>query len=311
MILRFPTSIQYVNLSIGLSVNLTRSTVELRIGQSPFSASVLTIGVSRALQLSHPSAHHCPFQSRRAYHVLKVRGRRRRQSGITANLSEQREPSDGPSVSHAPSLANPRHSRDSVYTDRTSTHSILEEAESEPSAVSPNPPSFSSLYRLPANYSGSSKLRSSYPATIPRTISPVAQLLECSASVASGVSEESSTTASTAFPTKASPAFGTLRSSPEQEPSSSTVTATPTVVAETKAALPPDTKDREGSSSKDDDVEPPPPYTEGSSPLESFTYIMAAAGGAASIITQVSQGGGPPVSTLGVGSDENITLELR
>lgn len=65
-----------------------------------------------------------------------------------------------------------------------------------------------------------------------------------------------------------------------------------TVVAETKAALPRDTKD-----SKDlDDGEPPPPYTEGSSPLEGFTYVMAAAGGAASVITQVQQGG--PVAPI-------------
>ncbi|KAM3418304.1 hypothetical protein BST61_g4303 [Cercospora zeina] len=87
--------------------------------------------------------------------------------------------------------------------------------------------------------------------------------------------------------------------------------AASTVVADTKAALPRDTKD--GRSSKDlDDGEPPPPYTEGSSPLEGFTYVMAAAGGAASIITQVQQGGPAPINTaLGGGSDENITLELR
>jgi len=69
------------------------------------------------------------------------------------------------------------------------------------------------------------------------------------------------------------------------------------VVAETKAALPQDTKGE--SSKKDDDSEPPPAYSEGSSPLESFTYVMAAAGGAASIITQVQQGGAPPINTLG------------
>ncbi|KAF2448016.1 P-loop containing nucleoside triphosphate hydrolase protein [Karstenula rhodostoma CBS 690.94] len=88
--------------------------------------------------------------------------------------------------------------------------------------------------------------------------------------------------------------------------SSSSATAS----VETKAALPRDTKD--GSSSKDiDDGEPPPPYSEGYSPLESFTYVMASAGGPASIITQVSQqSAGPPINTLG-GSDENITLELR
>lgn len=90
----------------------------------------------------------------------------------------------------------------------------------------------------------------------------------------------------------------------------SSSSATACAFAETKAALPRDTKD--GSSSKDiDDGEPPPPYSEGYSPLESFTYVMASAGGPASIITQVSQqSGGPPINTLG-GSDENITLELR
>ena len=68
------------------------------------------------------------------------------------------------------------------------------------------------------------------------------------------------------------------------------------VVAETKAALPRDSK--EGRSSKDlDDGEPPPPYTEGSSPLDGFTYVMAAAGGATSIITQVQQGGPAPINT--------------
>jgi len=69
------------------------------------------------------------------------------------------------------------------------------------------------------------------------------------------------------------------------------------VEAETKAALPPDTKG-EPSSKSAEDSEPPPPYTEGPSPLDSFTYVMAAAGGAASIITQVQQGGGAPVTTL-------------
>lgn len=104
---------------------------------------------------------------------------------------------------------------------------------------------------------------------------------------------------------EAPPAFAPAP--PFEEPSSS---AAATAVAETKAALPHDTKD--GSSSKDiDDGEPPPPYSEGSSPLESFQYIMATAGGPASIITQVSQGGGPPINALGGGSDENITLELR
>lgn len=69
-------------------------------------------------------------------------------------------------------------------------------------------------------------------------------------------------------------------------------------LAETKRALPQDTKGQSSSRTKDDDAEPPPAYDEGYSPLQSFTYVMAAAGGAASIITQVQQGG-PPINTLG------------
>ncbi|EDO02159.1 hypothetical protein SS1G_04635 [Sclerotinia sclerotiorum 1980 UF-70] len=68
------------------------------------------------------------------------------------------------------------------------------------------------------------------------------------------------------------------------------------VEAETKAALPQDNKGE--SSKKDDESEPPPAYSEGSSPLDGFTYLMAAAGGAASIITQVQQGAAP-INTLG------------
>lgn len=69
------------------------------------------------------------------------------------------------------------------------------------------------------------------------------------------------------------------------------------VEAETKAALPSDNK--EGSSNKGaEEGEPPPPYTEVSSPLDSFTYLMAATGGAASIITQVQQSSVPPVNSL-------------
>ncbi len=67
---------------------------------------------------------------------------------------------------------------------------------------------------------------------------------------------------------------------------------------ETKRALPQDTKGQASRSAKDDEAEPPPAYSEGSSPLLSFTYLMAAAGGASSIITQVQQGA-PPINTLG------------
>ena len=91
----------------------------------------------------------------------------------------------------------------------------------------------------------------------------------------------------------------------DDRPSSSAV-----AVAETKDALPRDTKG-EPSTKSADDGEPPPPYTEGSSPLDSFTYLMAAAGGASSIITQVQQGGGPPINTLGGMCDSlNRTLLL-
>lgn len=69
------------------------------------------------------------------------------------------------------------------------------------------------------------------------------------------------------------------------------------VVADTKASFEDPKADAPGKSS--DDGEPPPPYTEGYSPLESFSYVMAAAGGASSIITQVQQTGGPPINTLG------------
>lgn len=102
----------------------------------------------------------------------------------------------------------------------------------------------------------------------------------------------------------APPAFAAAP--PFAAPSSSAATAA-AAAADSKPALPRD-------STKDlDDAEPPPPYSEGSSPLESFNYVMASAGGPASIITQVSQSsGGPPINTLGgSGTDENITLELR
>jgi len=69
-------------------------------------------------------------------------------------------------------------------------------------------------------------------------------------------------------------------------------------VAETKVVLPRHTKG-ETSGRNLEDGEPPPPYTEGSSPLEAFSYVMAAAGGPSSIITQVQQSAGPPINTLG------------
>ncbi|KAK8098542.1 phosphatase activator [Apiospora kogelbergensis] len=84
------------------------------------------------------------------------------------------------------------------------------------------------------------------------------------------------------------------------------------VVAETKRSLPQDNKPESSRQKSDDPNEPPPAYTEGYSPLLSFTYLMAAAGGASSIITQVQQGGPGPINTIGdVGADETITMDLR
>ena len=95
-----------------------------------------------------------------------------------------------------------------------------------------------------------------------------------------------------ASPTEQLPAF-----SSEDPLRGSSSSAAAAAVAETKAALPRDTKD--GSSSKYyDDGEPPPPYTEGSSPIDGFTYVMASAGGPASIITQVPQQTAPPVNAI-------------
>ncbi|KAH0308075.1 hypothetical protein KCU74_g15801, partial [Aureobasidium melanogenum] len=64
----------------------------------------------------------------------------------------------------------------------------------------------------------------------------------------------------------------------EEGPSSSASSPFSSVVQDTKAALPQDTKPR--SDKAPDDSEPPPPYTEGTSPLDGFTYLMAQAGGA-------------------------------
>ncbi|KAL8818908.1 MAG: hypothetical protein Q9223_002548 [Gallowayella weberi] len=73
---------------------------------------------------------------------------------------------------------------------------------------------------------------------------------------------------------------------PQQTPESELELATEAGLAATKEA--------ESSVRSAEEKEPPPPYTEGPSPLGSFTYLMAAAGGPASIITQVPQGGPPP-----------------
>ncbi|KAK3680322.1 hypothetical protein LTR37_021334 [Vermiconidia calcicola] len=189
--------------------------------------------------------------------------------------------SDGDSIHTTPSLRGAATTVPAVGKTDVDSHFRLEararkRQDVAPSATPESPPPFSS-HNFPSRY---------FPAPSPSD--PYRALVtECA--------------------TESLTALATCGPAPPFEESS----AASSVVADTKAALPRDTK--EGQSSKDlDDGEPPPPYTEGSSPLEGFTYVMAAAGGAASILTQVQQGGPAPLNTaLGGGSDENITLELR
>jgi hypothetical protein len=91
-------------------------------------------------------------------------------------------------------------------------------------------------------------------------------------------------------------------------PFESSASASP-LESEVKAALPRDTKGESSGKAPADEKDPPPPYTEGSSPLSGFNYVMAAAGGAASIITQVQQGGPAPVNSLGGELIEGIGVE--
>ncbi|EGX95695.1 G-patch domain protein, putative [Cordyceps militaris CM01] len=152
---------------------------------------------------------------------------------------------------------------------------------SEPSSSS-RPPPFSSLFasvELPER-----PLRKFHPT------------VACEEAIASG--------------SVAAPAYSSsLEESTPFDPDQGTGRAFQDPVQETKRALPSDTKAE--SSGKDDDTEPPPAYTEGDSPLQSFTFLMAAAGGTSSIITQVQQGG-PPINSIGdVGADETIVMDLR
>ncbi|KAI7657290.1 alcohol dehydrogenase, partial [Hortaea werneckii] len=183
-------------------------------------------------------------------------------------LLKQIMDSDGSSVHTTPSLRGHAHDNVPGKTDVDSHFRLEREAEAdrpdESSAAAESPPPFSS-HNFPTRY---------FPA--PSPADPYKALVtgcETSSALPALAPQD--------HPSAPAPPF-----EEEERPASES-----SVVAETKAALPPDTK--EGRSSKDlDDGEPPPPYTEGSSPLDGFTYIMAAAGGAAT-------------------ADENITLELR
>ena len=191
--------------------------------------------------------------------------------------------SDDASVHTTPSLRAAAHTNQPISgkTD-VDAHFQLDDAPNtpEPSSAAESPPPFSS-HNFPSRY---------FPAPSPQD--PYRALVtEC------GESESLAAFA----PCGPAPPF--------EEVASSASAATSSVVADTKAALPRDPKDKEGQ--KDlDDGEPPPPYTEGSSPLEGFTYVMAAAGGAASIITQVQQGGPAPINT-NLGGTFSLTNALR
>lgn len=140
------------------------------------------------------------------------------------------------------------------------------------SRPAPPPPPFSSLYA----YASAEDLADDHfklPATISTAFS------ETGASVT------------------AAPAYAPVASSSSGHPFESSTSFQDTV-AETKRALPQDVKGESSGQKADDSSEPPPAYSEGYSPLLSFTYLMAAAGGASSIITQVQQGG-PPINSIG------------
>ncbi|KAI8200837.1 G patch domain-containing protein 1 [Colletotrichum sp. SAR 10_76] len=118
------------------------------------------------------------------------------------------------------------------------------------------------------------------------------------------------------FPgSSAVPAAGSSVAAPAYAPTSSVISGDEPAsssfdqaLTDTKRGL---TQDKKGAAASKDDTEPPPAYSEGPSPLQSFTFLMATAGGASSIITQVQQGG-PPINAIGdVGADETISMDLR
>jgi len=158
------------------------------------------------------------------------------------------------------------------------SHSGLENVlaaarQDNPSSATESPPPFSA-HNFPSRY---------FPA--PSSQDPYCALV-------SQAEASHSLTALASAPSGPAPPFEESESAAPTTPAALEAAAN-SVLVDTKAALPRDTKDGQGS--KDlDDGEPPPPYTEGSSPLDGFTYIMAAAG---SIITQVQQGGPAPINT--------------
>lgn len=162
------------------------------------------------------------------------------------------------------------------------THPPLSEASSSSSfPINSRPPPFSSLF--------------------------IASDSELSGAKAD-VSEAPGASSLPAFAPPHQPSSSSFPLCPALPPSEEDLDGLCSTPADSKAPLEGVEKKGASSGKNVDDGEPPPPYTEGYSPLESFTYVMAAAGGAASIITQVQQSGGPPINTLGGMSKINFFL---
>ncbi|KAI5866086.1 hypothetical protein GGS23DRAFT_594238 [Durotheca rogersii] len=229
----------------------------------------------------------------------------------TATLSGSQEASRGRSVSTGLPPPRIRKEDEEQVDDEADLRFESDEVDSPDRTRSPPP-----QYPYPtseASASTSFSLASSRPAPPPfsslYTYAPTDGLVDDHfrlTPVASSPGPETGASSATAAPAYAPPASASPDSNPLERSGSFEET-----IAETKRALPQDVK-RDASSHKlDDPSEPPPAYSEGDSPLLSFTYLMAAAGGASSIITQVQQGG-PPINAIGdVGADETITMDLR
>lgn len=147
------------------------------------------------------------------------------------------------------------------------------------------PPPFSSLYNPTPDPEAVASVLESFPALR----SPVTAVADEEGAVAS---------TSTAAPAYALASVGQTASGSSFSNTAQGGAASARLQDETKRALCQGAKGDKSRGFQDDDLEPPPAYSEGSSPILSFTYVMAAAGGASSIITQVQQGG-PPINALG------------
>ncbi|PHH85510.1 hypothetical protein CDD83_318 [Cordyceps sp. RAO-2017] len=223
-------------------------------------------------------------------------------------MSGTRDPGIGPSVSSLPDaeIAEPLelHHREKGAADRDDrVHKDGDDKDQDTDDDDDDDDDLE-LPQYPASETSSS------PCRPPPFSSLFAPSPDAGGSSSKAAASELSASASLAA-VAAAPAY-TYKPRPESEPfdpDQAAARAFHDPVAETKSALPRDTKGE--SSRKDYDAEPPPAYSEGDSPLQSFAFVMSAAGGASSIITQVQQGG-PPINAIGdVGADETIAMDLR